>query len=81
MHPIVYPPGQWPGHYGALPFFAFPFLFLIWLLIIGVPLIRVLTKAGYSGWWVILAIIPLVNLISLWVFAFSRWPALRRSGD
>jgi hypothetical protein len=31
--------------------------------------------AGRSRWWTILAFVPLVNLISLWVFAFTRWPS------
>jgi hypothetical protein len=31
-------------------------------------------KAGYSGWWVLTMIIPLVNLIMVWVFAFAEWP-------
>jgi len=39
-----------------------------------VPVWRILTKAGYSGLWCILGFIPLLNVIMLWVFAFSRWP-------
>jgi hypothetical protein len=54
------------------------FGFLMWLVIyfviIGVPVIQILKKAGYSPIWVIAAFIPFVNLIFLWVFAFSRWP-------
>lgn len=37
---------------------------------------RVLARAGHSGWWGLVGLIPLVNIIFLWVFAFSRWPAL-----
>ncbi len=40
---------------------------------------KILTKAGYSGWWSLLLLIPLVNLIGCWVFAFSRWPNLTRA--
>jgi hypothetical protein len=32
-------------------------------------------KAGYSGWWALAMLIPLVNIIIIWVFAFSKWPA------
>jgi len=32
-------------------------------------------KAGYSRWWSLLLVIPLVNLIMVWVFAFMKWPA------
>lgn len=38
--------------------------------------VRILHKAGFSGWWTLLALIPLANLIMLWVFAFVEWPAL-----
>jgi len=50
---------------------------LIFLIIIGIPVAKILHQAGYSRWWTILAIIPVVNLISLWVFAFLRWPRTR----
>jgi hypothetical protein len=47
------------------------FMFLIPLLIF-LPIAK---KAGYSGWWALTAIIPLVNLVMIWVFAFAEWPA------
>lgn len=41
-----------------------------------------LRRAGYSGIWVLVLLIPVVNIIMMYVFAFSRWPiegrALRR---
>jgi uncharacterized membrane protein YhaH (DUF805 family) len=51
-----------------------------WLIVIAVaaiwiiPAIKIIQKAGYSGWWVLLAFVPLVNIIMLWVFAFADWP-------
>jgi hypothetical protein len=50
---------------------------IIILLVYLLPMIKILHKAGYSGWWVILIFIPLVNIIFLWVFAYADWPALR----
>jgi hypothetical protein len=41
-----------------------------------VPPIKILNKAGYSGWWVLLGFVPLGNVIALWIFAFADWPAL-----
>jgi uncharacterized membrane protein YhaH (DUF805 family) len=38
---------------------------------------RVLRKAGYSGWWALLTLVPIVNIALLWLFAFSDWPALK----
>ncbi len=37
-------------------------------------IVRVLRKAGLSGWWTPLAFVPLLNLVMIWVFAFARWP-------
>ncbi|MFN7644157.1 MAG: hypothetical protein ACK5PW_13935 [Burkholderiales bacterium] len=52
---------------------------LLGLVLLTVPIVmiaRVLRRAGYSPWWVLLVLVPLVNLIALWVFAYARWPAL-----
>lgn len=73
MQPIGQPPAYW--HY---PPGVYLFALLFWFILVGIPIIRILTKAGHSGWWVLLILVPLVNLIALWVFAFTRWPALRR---
>jgi uncharacterized membrane protein YhaH (DUF805 family) len=52
---------------------------LLLILIVGIWLpVRILHKAGYSGWWVILAFVPVVNIVMVWVFAFADWPRLRR---
>lgn len=39
------------------------------------PFWRILKRTGHSGWWSLLVLIPVVNLCSLWLFAFVRWPA------
>lgn len=51
---------------------------LIILLILVFPawlFSRVISKAGFSSWWALLGAVPLVNLVALWVFAFSKWPS------
>lgn len=40
----------------------------------GIPVARIMRRTGYSGWWSLLVLIPLVNLVGLWAFAFARWP-------
>jgi len=57
--------------------------FSIWhwiiILILLLPLwvfSRVIAKAGYSPWWALIGVIPLLNLIMFWVFAFTKWPSL-----
>jgi hypothetical protein len=47
---------------------------LLLIIILAVPVANILHRAGRSRWWTILAFVPLVNLIGLWVFAFTRWP-------
>lgn len=37
---------------------------------------RAAARAGYSSWWALLGLFPPVGVVLLWVFAFSRWPAL-----
>jgi hypothetical protein len=48
---------------------------LLLIIIVAVPVANILHRAGRSRWWTILAFVPLVNLIGLWVFAFTRWPS------
>ena len=47
---------------------------LLFIIIVGVPVANILHRAGRSRWWTVLAFVPLLNLIGLWVFAFTRWP-------
>jgi len=58
----------------------------IWQLLIIISIVlsvwiygRILNKAGYSRWWVIVVFVPLVNIIMMWVFAFAKWPKLKRT--
>ena len=47
------------------------------LVLYFIPAVKILNKAGYSGWWSVLLLIPLLNIIMIFVFAFADWPALR----
>ena len=55
-------------------------MLLVGLLLI-IPFWQLFSKAGYSGWWSLLMVVPLVNLVALYVLAFSNWPALKRRTD
>ncbi|WP_347986389.1 hypothetical protein [Methylomonas sp. AM2-LC] len=37
---------------------------------------RILQKAGFDGRWALVLLIPIVNIIMIWVFAFNEWPKL-----
>jgi len=47
---------------------------LIWVAVFVVPGWRIASKAGFSGALSLLLLIPLVNIIMIWVFAFMKWP-------
>ncbi|MEQ9812675.1 MAG: hypothetical protein RLO50_07820 [Azospirillaceae bacterium] len=34
----------------------------------------VLVKAGRSPIWALILLLPFVEVVAVWVFAFSRWP-------
>ncbi len=38
---------------------------------------RIAQKAGFSGWWGLIQIVPLFGLVMIWVLAFIDWPATR----
>jgi uncharacterized membrane protein YhaH (DUF805 family) len=73
--------GEWISAFSLL--FESPSLVtLLALVLLAVPMVlmsRVLRRAGYSPWWVLLVLVPLVNLVALWVFAYMRWPAIDRA--
>ena len=52
---------------------------LILALILVYPIARILSRIGLSPLWAILAVVPLLNLVGLWVLAFVGWP-LQGSG-
>lgn len=39
-----------------------------------VPAWRILQRAGFSGAWSLLMLVPLVGFVVLWVLAFVKWP-------
>jgi hypothetical protein len=49
-------------------------VYLLVTAIFLVPVALILKKAGYSGWLALLGMVPLVNIVCLWVFALVRWP-------
>lgn len=49
-------------------------LFVIVVSLIVWPAWRILKRAGYSGAWSLLMLVPILNIIVMYVFAFARWP-------
>ena len=44
-----------------------------------IPFWKILSKAGYPGVLSLLWLVPVFNVVALWIFAFVDWPALSGS--
>jgi hypothetical protein len=49
-------------------------ILILWIAAFLVPCWRIVSKAGFNGALSLLGLIPLVNIVMLWVFAFVKWP-------
>jgi hypothetical protein len=38
--------------------------------------IRIIQRAGYSGWWILVTFVPILNVLAFWYFAFGPWPSI-----
>jgi len=54
-----------PGHW---------LMFAVMVAAVLYPVGRILSRIGLSPVWSVVALIPLLNLIGLWVLAFTPWP-------
>jgi hypothetical protein len=53
------------------------FLFSIILAaVILIPTARILRRAGRHPLWCLVGLVPIVNIVGLWIFAYSEWPAV-----
>ena len=56
---------------------------LLILLFIALPIYltwcawKIATKAGYSSWFGLLMLVPVLNLVVLGIFAYETWPILQ----
>ena len=51
-------------------------MFFVMLPVLVIPYWKIFSKAGFSGWLLLLILFPLVNLIVLYVVAFSEWKTI-----
>ncbi len=56
-------------------------VFLLVLAFFVVPVVKIVKRAGFSGWWCLLLLVPFVNWVMLYVFAFSRWPNMPENSN
>ncbi len=67
--------GASAGAFAGLGILLFVYLAIVVLGVVAS--VKVVTKAGYSGWWVLIAFVPIVGSIFVLIFAFSTWPVTR----
>lgn len=48
-----------------------PLMMLVFAALVIVPFWLIFAKAGFSGWLSLLMIVPIANIVMLYVFAFS----------
>ena len=65
------------GSMSVLHWLVVLFIYLIIYMIIGFPVAHILRRMGYSRWWSVLSIVPVANLLGLWLLAFIDWPITR----
>lgn len=46
-------------------------------IIIILPNWKMFSKAGFSGWWSLLMIVPVINILLEYYLAFAEWPIHR----
>lgn len=57
-----------------MPFFT--------LVLIGIALwcfARIVIRSGRSGWWALAMLVPGINILLVWLFAYAAWPRFDRA--
>lgn len=60
-----------------------------WIIVLAalstvIPAAKALSRVGFSPWWAILSLVPIVGWFGIWVFAYAPWPKVdseKRAAD
>jgi uncharacterized membrane protein YhaH (DUF805 family) len=58
-------------------FLVFLAVYAVFFIVIVWAYVRIIRRAGYSGWWILIGLVPLLNVVMFFVFAFKEWPIQR----
>jgi type II secretory pathway component PulF len=47
---------------------------VISFLVFLIPIVKVLRRTGHNALWSVIAVVPGLNVIAFWIFAFKSWP-------
>jgi hypothetical protein len=54
------------------------FLLMLILVLNAIPISKILGRVGLNKWWTIAFLVPFLNIVALWIFAYAHWPTLDR---
>jgi len=54
---------------------------LVMAIIFFVAYVKIISRAGYSGWWVLVMFVPILNVVMLLIFAYKQWPIQRELAE
>jgi uncharacterized membrane protein YhaH (DUF805 family) len=49
-------------------------VYLLMTVVFVVAYVSIIRKAGYSGWWILATLVPVLNIVLFFLFAFKEWP-------
>ncbi len=53
---------------------------IVVVVLVLIPAWRIVKRVGMNPALSLLLLVPLVNIIAIWLFAFAEWPALKQQG-
>ena len=56
-------------------------ILVLFAFVVGYPVSRILGRLGLPKALAVLAFVPLINWIALWVLAYAEWPAVCRDDE
>ena len=55
-------------------------MMVVYAAVVVIPFFQLWKRTGHNGWISLLMLIPIVNLVMLYVLAFKRWPSVDQEG-
>jgi ATP/ADP translocase len=49
-------------------------VYLLSMVVFVVAYVSIIRRAGYSGWWILTTLVPVLNIVMFFLFAFKEWP-------
>jgi len=53
----------------------------VFLFVVVVPVVQILRRTGHNPVWCLLALVPGLNFLAFWFFAFKPWPTDKKTAS